>query len=125
MKRAFIGFINGAESEPVSDGETVVCCDGESSTGETESLYQLQDGRFGGCSDGDSILDPLEPLNRVAIFMAGTQPTLQSSTAVVMISGSASRAVGPALAGSSPVQFIGCLDDISDHRGYPGDSRLA
>ena len=87
MKRAFVGFINGAESESVSDGETVVYSEGESSTGETESLYQLQDGRFGGCSDGDSIPDPFEPPNRVAIFMAGTQPTLQSSTAAAMISG--------------------------------------
>ena len=63
MKRAFVGFINGAESEPISGGE---------------SLYQLQDGRFGGCSDGDSILDHLEPPTRVAIFMAGTQPTQHS-----------------------------------------------
>ena len=72
MKRAFIGFINGAELEPASDGETVVHSDDESSTRETESLYQLQDGQFGGYSDGDSILDPHEPPNRVGIFMAGT-----------------------------------------------------
>ena len=78
MKRAFVGFINGAESEPTSDGETVVYSDGKSSTGETESLYQLQDGRFGGYSDGDSIPAPLEPPNWVAIFMAGTQPTQHS-----------------------------------------------
>ena len=76
MERAFVGFINGAESEPVSDGETAIYSDGESSTGETESLYQLQDGRIGGCSDGDSIPDPFEPPNRVAVFMAGTQPIL-------------------------------------------------
>ena len=75
MKRAFVGFIHGVESEPVSNGETVVYSDGESSTGETGSLYQLQDGRFGGYSDSDSIPDPLEPPNRVAIFMAGMQPT--------------------------------------------------
>ena len=108
MKRAFIGFINGAESEPVSDGETVVCCDGESSTGETESLYQLQDGRFGGCSDGDSIPDPLEPPYRVAIFMAGTQPTLQSSTAAAMTAGLAAEAGGPA---RQPAQVLSGLLD--------------
>ena len=39
MKRAFVGFIHGAVSEPVSDGETAIYSDGESSTGETESLY--------------------------------------------------------------------------------------
>ena len=72
MKRAFVGFIHGAESEPTSDGEKVVYFDGESFTGETESLYQMQDDLFGGCSDGGSIPDPLEPPNRVAIFMAGT-----------------------------------------------------
>ena len=96
MKHAFVGFINGAESEPVSNGEMVIYSDGESSIGETESLYQLQDGRFGGCFDGDSIPDPLEPPNRVAIFMAGTQPTLQSSTTVALISGAAAGAGGPA-----------------------------
>ena len=71
MKRAFIGFIHGVGSEPVSDGETAIYSDGESSTGETESLYQLQDGWIGGYSDGNSILDPFEPSNRVAVFMAG------------------------------------------------------
>ena len=45
--------------------------DGESTTGETDSMYQLQDDRLGGCSDGDRIPDPYEPPNRVAIFMAG------------------------------------------------------
>ena len=48
--------------------------DGESSTDETNSLYQLQDGRLRGCSDGDSIPDPFEPLSQVGIFMAGSQP---------------------------------------------------
>ena len=63
MKRAFVRVIHGAESEvrSASGGETVVYSDDESSTGETESLYQLQDGRFGGCSDGDSIPDPSDP----------------------------------------------------------------
>ena len=41
MKRAFVGFIHGTESEPISDGETTVYFDGESSTGEIESLYQV------------------------------------------------------------------------------------
>ena len=36
MKHAFIGFIHGAESELVSDGETTIHSDGESSTSETE-----------------------------------------------------------------------------------------
>ena len=52
MKHAFIRFIHGAESKPVSDDETAIYSNGESSTGETESLYQLQDGRIGGYSDG-------------------------------------------------------------------------
>ena len=67
VKRAFVGFIHGAESEDksVSGGDMVAYSDGESSTGETESLYQLQDGRLGGCSDGDSIPNPREPLNRL------------------------------------------------------------
>ena len=91
MKRAFVGFIHGAEFDEgsMSVGETAIYSDGESSTGETTSLYQLQDGRLGGCSDGDSIPDPYEPPNRVGIFMAGTPPRQNSSTATVMTSGSA------------------------------------
>ena len=42
MKRAFVGCVHGIGSEPVSEGETAVYSDGESSTGETESLYQVQ-----------------------------------------------------------------------------------
>ena len=84
----------------MSGSETTIYSDGESSTGETTSLYQLQDGRLGGCSDGDSILDPYEPPNRVAIFMAGTQLGLNSSTAAAMVSRSvvatAAGAGGPA-----------------------------
>ena len=74
LKRAFVGCIHGVESEDRSEsgGETVVYSSDESSTGETESLYQLQDGRIGGYSDGDSISGPFEPPNRVAIFMVGT-----------------------------------------------------
>ena len=73
----------------MSGGETAIYSDGESSTGETSLLYQLQDDRLGGCSDGDSIPDPYEPPNRVAIFMAGTQPVQHSSTIAALISGSA------------------------------------
>ena len=98
MKRAFVGVIHEVESEDRSEsgGETVVYSGDESSTGETESLYQLQDGRIGGCSESDSISDPFELPNRVAIFMAGTQPALHSSTAAAMISGSAAAAAAGA-----------------------------
>ena len=67
VKRASVGFIHGVEIEDgsASGGETAIYSDGESSTGETNSLYQLQDGRLGGCSDGDSIPNPREPLNRL------------------------------------------------------------
>ena len=81
MKRAFLGCVHGIGSEPVSEGETVAYSDGESSVGETESLYQVQDGVFEGYSDGTSILEFLETPNHVGIFMAGAQPTLQNSTA--------------------------------------------
>ena len=96
MKHAFVGCIHGIESEPVSDGETTVDSDGESSTGETESLYEVQDGRFRVCSIGGSIPDPFKPPNRVAIFMAGTQLAPQSSTAAAMIFGLAAGEGGPA-----------------------------
>ena len=91
MKRAFVGVIHGGSYEDGSEshGDAVVCSDDESSTGETESLYQLQDGRLGGCSDGDSILDPSDLPNRVGIFMTGTQAALHSSTAAATTSGSA------------------------------------
>ena len=72
MKRAFVGCVHWIGSEPVSKGETPVYSDGESSTGETESLYQIRDGVFEGYSDGNSIPDLLEPPSRVAVFMAGT-----------------------------------------------------
>ena len=51
MKRAFVGMIHGGRYEDRSEfrGATVVSGD-ESLTGETESLYQLQDGRIGSCS---------------------------------------------------------------------------
>ena len=88
--------VHGIRSEPVSEGEMDVYSDGESSTGETESLYQIHDGVFEGYSDGNSILDLLEPPSRVAVFMAGTQPTLQSSSTVAMNTGSVTAAGAPA-----------------------------
>ena len=62
-------------------------------------MYQVQDGRLGDCSDGDSIPDPYESPNRVAILMAGTQPVQNSLATATMISGlataAAARAGGP------------------------------
>ena len=54
MKRVFVGCVHGEElSEgPEDGGQTVVPSDGDSSTGSTDSLYQVQDGALGGCSDG-------------------------------------------------------------------------
>ena len=66
LRHAFVGCIHGDETAAGSDGE--------SSTDESNSLYQLQDGRLRGCSDGDGIPDPFEPPSRVGIFMAGAQP---------------------------------------------------
>ena len=45
MKRAFVGVIYGGEREDESEhgNETVVYSGDESSTGETESLYRMQD----------------------------------------------------------------------------------
>ena len=88
MKRAFVGVIYGGghEDESEHDSETVVYSGDESSTGETESLYQMQDDQVRGCSDGDSIPDPPGQVNRVGIFMAGTQAANYSSTAAAMLS---------------------------------------
>ena len=82
VKRVFVGVIHGGEREDESEhgSETVVYSGDESSTGETESLYQLQDDQVRGCSDGDSIPDPPGQVNRVGIFMAGTQAATHSST---------------------------------------------
>ena len=114
MKRAFVRVIHGVESEvrPAFGGETIVYSNDESSTRETESLYQLQDGRLGGCSDGDSIPDPFDPPSRVAIFMAGIQPAQHSSTAAAMISGSA--AATPAGAGGPVRPPAQVLSDLFD-----------
>ena len=86
-----MGCIHGGElSEGTVDGGKIaIHSDDESSTGETDSLYQLQDGGLGGCSDGSSIPDPLEPLNRAGIFMAGTQSGRNSMAAAAITTGSA------------------------------------
>ena len=96
MKRAFVGCIHGGEFSEgsVSGGETTIYSDGESSTGETDLLYQLQDGGLGGCSDGSSIPDPFEPPSRVGIFMDGTQPGQNSTAAAAITSGSAAAGAG-------------------------------
>src|SRR3954462_1530333 len=114
MKCAFVGVIHGAESEDrtESGGETVVYSGNESSTGETKSLYQLQDGRIGGCSDGDSIPDPSDLPNRVGIFMAGTQAVLHSSTAAAMNSGSVAATVAGAGGSVRPPAQV--LSDLFD-----------
>ena len=78
----------------MSGEETAIYSDGESSTGETDSLYQLQDGGLGGRSGGSSIPDPFEPPSRVGIFMAGTQPGQNSTAAAPVTSGSAAAGVG-------------------------------
>src|SRR3954467_6672758 len=114
VKRAFVGVIHGGsyEDRSGSGGETVIYSGNESSTGETESLYQLQDGRIGVCSDGDSILDPSDLPNRVGIFMVGTQAALHSSTAAAMISGSvAATAAGAGGSVRQPAQVLSNLFD--------------
>src|SRR3954467_12403491 len=114
VKRAFVGVIHRGSYEDGSGsgGETVVYSGDESSTGETESLYQLQDGRIGGCSDGDSITEPSDLPNRVGIFMAGTQSAPHSSTAAAMISGSvAVTAAGAGCCVRPPAQVLSDLFD--------------
>ena len=108
MKRPFVGCVHGIGSEPVSGGETAVYSDGESSTGETESLYQVHDGVFEGYYDGNSIPDLLEPPSQVAFYMAGTQPTLQSSSTATMNTGSA------AATGVSARRSAQVLSDLMD-----------
>ena len=70
-------------------------------------MYQLQDGHLWGCSDGDSMPDPHEPPNRVAIFMAGTQPVL-GSTAVAAMTSSAAAVTATGAGGSArpPAQVL-------------------
>ena len=97
-KHVLIGFVHGAdrEEDSASGGETTIYSGGESSAEETESIYQLQDGRLGGYSGGDSIPNPYEPLSRDAIFMVGTQPILNSSTAAAMRFGSTAAVIAEA-----------------------------
>ena len=72
LKHAFVGCIHEGLSVGSGSGdETAAGSDGESSTDESNSLYQLQDGGLMGCSDGDSIPDPFEPPSQVGVFMAG------------------------------------------------------
>ena len=61
MKRAFVGCIHGEElSEGSEDGgEMAVLSDGDSSADSTDSLYQVQDGVLGGCSDGPVFRTPM------------------------------------------------------------------
>src|SRR3954466_1602646 len=113
-KHAFVGVIHGGSYEEGSESgdETAIYSGDETSTGETESLYQLQDDRIGGGSDGNSIPDPSDLPYRVGIFMAGTQAAPRSSTAAAAISGSAAataaRAGGPT---GSPAQVLSDLFD--------------
>src|SRR6187401_100285 len=97
MKRAFVGAIHGVQAEDRSDsgGETVVYSDDESSSGETESLYLLRDDRSGGISDGDSIPDPFDPPNRVAVFMAGSQSTPQPTVTGAFTAGAGGSGQDP------------------------------
>ena len=76
----------------MSEGDTAVYSDGESSIRKTESVYQIHDGMPEGYSDGNSIPDLPEAPSRVAIYMAGTQPVLQSSSTAAMTTGSAAAA---------------------------------
>ena len=107
-------------------GKTAIYSDGELSTGETNSMYQQQDGRLGGCSDGDSIPDPYEPPNRVAIFMAETRAALCLTTiAAVTSSSTAAVAVGASGSARPPAQVLtelleafGDFDGDGDNHGY-------
>src|SRR3954470_3178076 len=110
MKRAFVGVIHGGshEDESVYD-ETVVYSGDESSTGETESLYQVQEGRIGGGSDGDTIPAPSDLPSRVGIFMAGTQAAPYSSTTAAIVSGSTAAGAGGSV--GPPAQVLSDLVD--------------
>src|SRR3954464_15055158 len=111
VKRAFVGVIHGGNYEDgsASGGETVVYSGDESSTGETESLYQVQEGRIGGCSDGDSIPDPSDLPSRVGVFMAGTQAAPYSSTTAAIVSGSTAAGAGGSV--RPPAQVLSDLFD--------------
>ena len=110
-RHVFIGVVHGSghEDGPVSEGETIVCSDDESS-GEIKSFYQLQDGRIEGGSEGNNIPDSPGLPNRAAIFMAGTQSAPHSSTTAAMLSGSTTAT--PAGAGSSVPPLAQVLSDL-------------
>ena len=96
----------------MSGGETTIYSGDESSTGETNSMYQLQDDSLGGCSDGDSIPDPSDLPNRIGIFMTGTQAMLHSLTVAATISGSAAAtAAGAGGPVRPPAQVLSKLFD--------------
>lgn len=98
MKRAFVGCIHGGKLPEGSegDGEPAVLSDGDLSAGSTDSLYQVQDGVLGGCSDGSTISDPSESPNWAGVFMAGTQPGQNSMASAAITSGlGAAGAGGP------------------------------
>ena len=59
VKRAFVGFINGAELEPVSDGETVVHSDDESSTGRPSHCTNCKMASLGAISMATVFWTPL------------------------------------------------------------------
>ena len=96
MKRAFVGCIHGEElSEGSEDGgETAVLSNGDSSAGSTDSLYQVQDGVLGGCSNGTSIPDPYELPRWAGVFMAGTQPGQNSTADMAITSGTGAAGAG-------------------------------
>ena len=96
MKHAFVGCIHGGEysEESVDGSEMAICSNATSSIGETDSLYQLQDGMLGGCSDGSSIPEPLEPPNWAGVFMVGKQPGQNSTAATATATWSAAARSG-------------------------------
>ena len=110
----------------MSGGEKAIYSDGESTTRETNSMYQLQDDWLGGCSNGDNIPDPYEPPNRVAIFMAETRAALclttipavtSSSTAAVAV-GASGSARPPAQVLTELMEAFGDFDGDGDNHGY-------
>src|SRR4051812_44632230 len=111
VKRAFMGCVHGGELPEGSEGddEPAVLSDGDSSAGSTDSLYQVQDGVLGGCSDGSTIPDPSESPNWAGVFMAGTQPDQNSTASAAITSGlGAAGAGGPV---RSPAQVLMDLMD--------------
>jgi hypothetical protein len=70
-KHVFVGFTQGValSENSLSGDDTLIQSDGESSTGETESIHPLYDGRLGYT---DEVLpEVLEPPHFAAVYMAG------------------------------------------------------